>query len=186
MISRSLGLTFSPVRRTGLLFVICFGVAVSGCSVTGTDSRSKSAERTLPDTLDARRVSLADARRAVATPDTVNVAAHVVDYKICPENANCLLTDGVIIADHPDPEEQENTRYIAVDSPRQFVKGDRYLMSLDVMNPRDRTVDENLLALIGYSRLESGRRNPSATSESGQLWLWGIPTVWRRSSTVKP
>lgn len=143
------------VRWVHLIFVICLALAVSGCSVVGSDSQSATAERTLPGALDARRVSLEDARRGVATPDTVNLAVHVVDLAICPERHNCLLPDGIIIAERPDPSAQEDTRRIAVDSPRQFTEDRRYLVSIRVTAPSDRNADENLFDIIGYSGLES-------------------------------
>lgn len=151
MTLRSLKLTF-PFQEMRIILVICFTLAVSGCSVIEPDSES--AERTLPEAIDARRVSLEDARRTVTTPDTVNLAAYVVELAICPENYNCLLTDGIVIAESPDPDPQEDTRRIAVNSPRQFTEGRRYLMSVGVSNPSDRNADENLLDIIGYSLLE--------------------------------
>ena len=153
MILRSMELTF-PVQQVRLILVICFTFAVSGCSIIGSESESESAERTLPEAIDARRVSLEDARRTVITPDTVNLAAYVVELAICPENYNCLLPDGIVIAESPNPDSQEDTRRIAVNSPRQFTEGRRYLMSVGVSNPSDRNVDENLLDIIGYSLLE--------------------------------
>jgi len=153
MISRSLGFTFS-VRQARLIFVLCLTCAISGCSIIGSDSESESAERTLPEALDARRVSLEDARRTVTTPDTVNLAAHVVELAICPGNYNCVLPDGIVIAESPDPDAQEDTRRIAVNSPRQFTEERRYLISVGVTNPSGRNVDENLLEVIGYSLLE--------------------------------
>ena len=151
MILRSLKLTFL-VQQVSIILVICFTLGVSGCSVIGSDS--KSAERTLPEALDARRVSLEDARRTVTTPDTVNVEAYVIELAICPENANCMLPDAIIVAESPDPDVQEDTRRITVNSPRQFTEDRRYLMSVGVTNPPDRNADENLLDLIGYSLLE--------------------------------
>ena len=151
MILRSLKFTFL-VQQVSIILVVCFTLGVSGCSVIGSDS--KSAERTLPEALDARRISLEDARRTVTTPDTVNVEAYVIELAICPENANCTLPDGIIVAESSDPDAQEDTRRITVNSPRQFTEGRRYLMSVGVTNPPDRNVDENLLDMIGYSLLE--------------------------------
>jgi hypothetical protein len=151
MTLRSLKLTF-PFQEMRIILVICFTLAVSGCSVIGPDSES--AERTLPQAIDARRVSLEDARRTVTTPDTVNVEAYVIELAICPENVNCMLPDGIIVAESPDPDAQEDTRRITVNSPRQFTEDRRYLMSVGVSNPPDRNVDENLLDMIGYSLLE--------------------------------
>lgn len=135
----------------------------------GSDSKSESADRTLPEALDARRVSLGDARRTLAPPDTVNIAAYVVEYRICPEKANCLLPDGVVIAESRDPDDDGQTRRIAVEKPRQFVKGSRYLISLSVTSPSDRNLDENLLEIIGYSRIESGKRNTSFAVDDGLM-----------------
>jgi len=125
---------------------------MSGCSITGSDSET--AERTLPAALDARRVSLADARRTVPAPDTVNVDAYVIKLVICPENANCLLPAGTIMAESREPDDEGNTRHIPVRKPRQFVEGRRYLISLSVTDPSDRNLDENLLDIIGYSPVE--------------------------------
>ena len=119
----------------------------------GPDASPEMPGRTLPEALDVRRVSLGEARGAVATPDTVNVAAYVVEHSICPENVNCLLPDGIVIAESPHPSREDVYR-ISVNSPRQFEKGHRYLISIDVSNPPAQNLDENLLHLIGYSRWE--------------------------------
>jgi hypothetical protein len=84
----------------------------------------------------------------------VNVEAHVIDLAICPEKANCLLPDGIVIAESREPDSEGKPRRIAVGNPRQFLEGHRYLISLSVADPSDRNLDENLLELIGYSRME--------------------------------
>lgn len=151
MISRSRH-TLLFFSQTWLIPAVCLAFVVSGCSITGSDSET--AERTLPEALDARRVSLTDARRTVPAPDTVNVEAYVIKLAICPENANCLLPDGIVIAGSREPDDEGKTRRIAVEKPRQFVEGRRYLISLIVADPSDRNLDENLLDIIGYSRIE--------------------------------
>ena len=138
--------------QTWLIPAVCLAFVMSGCSITGSDSET--AERTLPEALDTRRVSLADARRTIPAPDTVNVEAYVIKLAICPENANCLLPDGIIIAENREPDGEGKTRRIAVEKPQQFVEGRRYLISLSVTDPADRNVDENLLEIIGYDRIE--------------------------------
>ena len=153
MISRSRH-TLLFLRQTWLIPAICLASVVSGCSITGTGSDSETAERTLPEALDARRVSLADARHTVPAPDTVNVGAYVIKLAICPENANCLLSDGIIIAESLEPDDERTTRRIAVEKPRQFTEGSRYLISLGVTDPSDRNLDENLLDIIGYSGIK--------------------------------
>jgi len=145
-------LPLSVLRQTWLIPAIFLAFVLSGCSITGSDSET--AERTLPAALDARRVSLADARRTVPAPDTVNVDAYVIKLVICPENANCFLPDGIIIAESREPDDKGKTRRIAVEKPRQFVEGRRYLISLSVTDPSDRNLDENLLDIIGYSPVE--------------------------------
>lgn len=151
MISRSRQ-TLLFFSQTWLIPAVCLTFVVSGCSITGSDSETT--ERTLPEALDARRVSLADARRTVPTPDTVNVEGYVIDLAICPENANCLLPDGIVIAESRESDDEGKTRRIAVENPRQFVEGRRYLISLSVTDPSDRNLDENLLEIVGYSRME--------------------------------
>lgn len=131
---------------------LAFVIVMSGCSLTGSDSET--AERTLPEALDTRRVSLADARRTIPAPDTVNVEAYVIKLAICPEDANCLLPDGIVIAESREPDDEGKTRRIAVEKPRQFVEGRQYLISLGVTDPADRNLDENLLDIMGYSRIE--------------------------------
>jgi hypothetical protein len=84
----------------------------------------------------------------------VNIEAYVIKLAICPENANCLLPDGIVIAKSREPDNEEKTRRIAVENPRQFVEGRRYLISLSVTDPSARNLDENLLDIIGYSRIE--------------------------------
>jgi len=148
MISRS-RLFFS---QAWLIPAVCLAFVISGCSLTGSDSET--AERTLPEALDTRRVSLADARRTIPAPDTVNVETYVIKLAICPENANCLLPDGIVIAESREPDDEGKTRRIAVEKPRQFVEGRRYLISLGVTDPADRNLDENLLEIIGYDRIE--------------------------------
>lgn len=148
MISRS-RLFFS---QAWLIPAVCLAFVMSGCSLTGSDSET--AERTLPEALDTRRVSLADARRTIPAPDTVNVETYVIKLAICPENANCLLPDGIVIAESREPDDEGKTRRIAVEKPRQFVEGRRYLISLGVTDPADRNLDENLLEIIGYDRIE--------------------------------
>ena len=133
---------------------VLLGTVSSGCSIGRSDAESTTVDRTLPQAFDARRVSLGEARRTGATPDTVNVAAYVVKIEICPEDWNCLLPDGIVVAETADPGRTGDTRRLPVRSPRQFVDGHRYLMSLEVAAPRTRDRDENTLALIGYTRLE--------------------------------
>ena len=144
--------TLSFLRQTWLIAAIFLAFVGSGCSITGSDSEP--AERTLPEALDARRVSLTDARRTVLAPDTVNVDAYVIKLAICPENTNCLLPDGIVIAESHEPDDDDKTLRISVEKPRQFVEGRRYLISLSVTDPSDRNLDENLLDIIGYSRIE--------------------------------
>jgi len=154
MIPCSLKGTFRTVRQMCFVVVVCSTFAVSGCSIMGSESGPESAERTLPGAFDVRRVALTDARRTVPAPDTVNVEAYVIELAICPENANCLLPDGIVIAERREPDEEGKTRRITVESPRQFVVGRRYLISLRVTDPSDRNLDENLLGIVGYSRIE--------------------------------
>jgi len=87
-------------------------------------------------------------------PSRYNVEAYVIKLAICPENANCFLPDGIVIADSREPDDERKTRRIAVQKPRQFVEGHRYLISLSVTDPADRNLDENLLDIMGYSRIE--------------------------------
>jgi len=129
-------------------------LGATGCAVLESDADAPLAERTLPEALDVRRVSLDEARQTVQVPDTVNVKAYVVDYAICPQHANCFLPDGIIIAEKPNPSSSENTRRITVATPRQFEKGGRYLMSFRVLDPPERNLDERTLDLIGYSPWE--------------------------------
>lgn len=152
MLCRSRGHTLLFSCRAWLFSAVCLAFVVSGCSITGSDSEI--AERTLPEALDVRRVSLENARRTVLTPDTVNVEAYVIKLVICPENANCFLPDGIIIAESREPDDDRKTRRIAVENTRQFVEGRRYLISLSVTDPSDRNLDENLLDIVGYSRIE--------------------------------
>ena len=139
-------------RKVWFICAACLVFVLPGCSIFGSDPEPETAKRTLPEALDARRVSLADARRTVPAPDTVNVKAYVIELAICPENWNCFLPDGIVIAESREPDDQEKTRRITVESPRQFMKGHHYLISLSVTDPSDRNVDENLFEIIGYSR----------------------------------
>jgi hypothetical protein len=129
-------------------------LSATGCTVLESDGDAPRAERTLPEALDVRRVSLQDARQTVQAPDTVNVEAYVVDYAICPQDANCFLPDGIIIAERPNPSSSKNTRRISMTSPRQFERERRYVLSVRVFDPPDRNLDERALHLIGYSLLE--------------------------------
>jgi len=104
--------------------------------------------------VEARLAPLADARRTIPAPDTVNVEAYVIKLAICPEDANCLLSDGIVIAESREPGDEGKTRRIAVEKPRQFVEGRQYLISLGVTDPADRSLNENLLDIMGYSRIE--------------------------------
>jgi len=150
------------------LLLLPLGAVWSGCSVVESDAESTLVDRTLPQALDAQRVSLGEARHTGATPDTVNVAAYVVKIEICPEGWNCLLPDGIVVAETPDPGRSGDTRRLFVRSPRQFVEGRRYLMSLEVAGPPAQNRDENTLDLIGYSRLESSRpESPEPCGLSG-------------------
>jgi hypothetical protein len=152
MIRRRVGHTLFPFCKAEFILSVFFVFILSGCSIIGPDSGSETARRTLPEALDGRRVSLEDARRTLSTPDTVTVEVYVVELAICPENWNCFLPDGIVIAESREPDDQEKTRRITVESPRQFMKGHHYLISLSVTDPSDRNVDENLFEIIGYSR----------------------------------
>jgi hypothetical protein len=118
----------------------------------GADDESP--ERTLPEALDVRQVTLEDARHSVAAPDTVNAKGYVVSLVICPDDADCILPSGIEVAETPHPEESSDAILLGVDEPRQFVKGARYVLSLRVTNPAQESDHENLLSLIGYTRVQ--------------------------------
>ena len=146
-------------------------VAAPACSLVEGDSGPRTADRTVPEALDVRRVPLDTARHTLRRPDTVNVAVYVTDLKICPKGANCFLPDGIKIAETPDPEEGAS-RLVGVPAPRQFAPGRRYLVSLAVASPSNPRREENRLDLVGYSRLEeeSPRVSSKERSVKGTCW----------------
>ena len=141
------------VQRRWLVLAVLFLTAVAACDLVATDTGADTADRTLPHALDARRVPLDTLRYGIGAPDTVNVAVYVTELKICPEGANCFLPDGIDIAETPDADE-EASRLVFVEAPRQFAVGRRYLMSLAVTPPSNPRRAENALDLLAYSRLE--------------------------------
>ncbi len=154
MIRHRLEHTLLSSGKADFILAVFLVFILSGCSIIGSDSGSQAAKRTLPEALDTRRVSLEDAGRTISTPDTVNVEVYVVELAICPEKWNCFLPDGIVIAESREPDDEGKSRRIAVEKPRQFVAGRRYMISLSVTAPSNRNFDGNRLEIIGYSRIQ--------------------------------
>ena len=128
-------------------------LGLAACAIVGPETF----EKTYPDAFDFQQIDLQALVDTEPVPGSYNVKVFVVEINVCPENARCILPDGISVAAVKDPELPEEFLHIAVNEPRQFQRKNRYILSIAVEaagfdNPTTGK-PVRYMRLLGYSQV---------------------------------
>jgi len=131
---------------TKQLFICVASLILVGCGVS--DSGDK-IERTYPEAFNFETVGIQQVLNEIQTPDSVNIESFVFNIFQCPEEATCILPDGIWTSDTLPP---NDTLFIETAKPNQFQENKQYKISLSV--DRRETKEHPDVRILGYSKLK--------------------------------
>ncbi len=126
------------------IFVAC--LMFVGCGVSDSDEKI---ERTYPEAFNFETVGIQQVLNEIQTPDSVNIESFVFNSFQCPEDATCILPDGIWVSDRLPP---SDTLFIETVEPKQFKENKQYKISLSV--DRRETKEHPDVRILGYSKLK--------------------------------